>query len=57
MLKHVILFLLKVLEPDPVDLASVGLGGADGGKGKGPNSGNPDDARWSGEARCGNVFT
>ena len=46
-----------MLEPDPVDLASVGLGGADGGKGKGPNSGNPDDARWSGEARCGNVFT
>ena len=40
----------EVLEPDPVDLASVGLGGADGGKGKGPNSGNPDDARWSGEA-------
>jgi len=40
----------EVLEPDPVDLASVGLGGADGGKGKGPNNGNPDDARWSGEA-------
>ena len=45
-----------MLEPDPVDLASVGLGGADGGKGKGPNSGNPDDTRWSGEARCGNVL-
>ena len=46
---------LKVLEPDPVDLASVGLGGADGSKGKGPSNGNPDDARWSGEARCGNT--
>ena len=46
----------KVLEPDPVDLASVGLGGTDGGKGKGPSNGNPDDARWSGEARCGNVL-
>lgn len=40
----------EVLEPDPVDLASVGLGGADAGKGKGPSNGNPDDARWSGEA-------
>ena len=45
-----------MLEPDPVDLASVGLGGADGGKGKGPSNGNPDDARWSGEARWGNVL-
>ena len=45
-----------MLEPDPVDLASVGLGGGDGGKGKGPNNGNPDDARWSGEARCGNIL-
>ena len=45
-----------MLEPDPVDLASVGLGGADAGKGKGPSNGNPDDARWSGEARYGNVL-
>ena len=50
------LSLSKVLEPDPVDLASVGLGGADAGKGKGPSNGNPDDARWSGEARCGKVL-
>ena len=49
-------FLPQVLEPDPVDLASVGLGGGDAGKGKGPNNGNPDDARWSGEARYGNVL-
>ena len=45
-----------MLEPDPVDLASVGLGGADAGKGKGPSNGNPDDARWSGEARCVNIL-
>ena len=44
----------KVLEPDPVELASVGLGGGESGKGKGPN--NPDDARWSGEARYRNVL-
>ena len=74
----------QVLEPDPVDLASVGLGGSEAGKGKvklvffyilhifysrpgkklevnskpnflgkgkGANNGNPDDQRWSGEAR------
>ena len=73
-----------MLEPDPVDLASVGLGGSEAGKGKvklvffyilhifdsrpgknlelnskpsflgkgkGANNGNPDDQRWSGEAR------
>jgi len=40
----------EVLEPDPVDLASVGLGGSEAGKGKGANNGNPDDQRWSGEA-------
>ena len=43
-----------MLEPDPVELASVGLGGGESGKGKGPN--NPDDARWSGEARYGNIL-
>jgi len=45
----------EVLEPDPVDIMSLS-GGANGDKKNGPQSGDMNDGKWSGESSRGGGF-